>query len=278
MQSPKDTARHRAHMPEGASGVLNARSLTTAHRRLAQLLRPGLAVLDVGSGTGAITRGIAEAVGPNGRAVGVDVHTGLIEEARRLHDDVPGLSFETADVYNLPFHDLFDIVTAARVLQWLANPFAALQQIAAASKPGGKVVILEYNHEKIAWQPQPPVSMQEFYRAFLRWRADAGMDNAIADHLAEIFARVGLTDIFATPQPELTRRGDSDFVTRISIWAEVAASRGHQMVADGVVSEELRAAAEMDYRKWITETAESQTMYLLAVEGLRPVSEGGSVR
>src|SRR3954453_6976479 len=141
MQSPQDTARHRAHMPEGASGVLNARSLTTAHRRLAQLLRPGLAVLDVGSGTGAITRGIAEAVGPNGRAVGVDVHTGLIEEARRLHYDMPGLSFETADVYNRPFPYLFDIVPAARVLQWLANPFAALQQIAAASKPGGKVVI-----------------------------------------------------------------------------------------------------------------------------------------
>jgi ubiquinone/menaquinone biosynthesis C-methylase UbiE len=270
MQPPKDTARHRAHMPEGASGVLNARSLITAHRRLAQLLQPGSAVLDVGCGTGAITRGIAEAVAPNGRAVGIDVHTGLVEEARRLHSNVPGLSFETADVYNLPFHNQFDIVTAARVLQWLANPLAALQQLAAAVKPGGRVVILEYNHEKIAWQPPPPLSMQEFYSAFLRWRADAGMDNAIADHLAEMFARVGLIDMLVTPQHELTRRNDSDFVTRISIWAEVAASRGQQMAADGVISQALRAAAETDYRNWINESAASQTMYLLAVEGLRP--------
>jgi ubiquinone/menaquinone biosynthesis C-methylase UbiE len=260
-------------MPEGASSVLNARSLTTAHRRLAQLLRPGLTVLDVGCGTGAITRGIAEAVAPNGRAVGIDVHAGLIEEACRLHGDVPGLSFEVVDVYNLSFHALFDIVTAARVLQWLADPLAALRQIVAAAKPGGRVVILEYNHEKISWQPQPPLSMQEFYPAFLRWRADAGMDNAIADHLAETFARVGLTDILVTPQHEITRRGDSDFGTRTSIWAEVAASRGHQMVADGIITEELRAAAETDYRNWINQSAESQTMYLLAVEGVRPDKE-----
>jgi SAM-dependent methyltransferase len=198
------------------------------------------------------------------------LHAGLIEEARRLHGEVPGLSFETADVYNLSFHDLFDIVTAARVLQWLANPLVALQKIATAAKPGGRVVILEYNHEKIAWQPQPPLSMQEFYAAFLRWRADAGMDNAIADHLAEMFARAGLTDILITPQAEITRRGDPDFATRISIWAEVAASRGHQMVADGVIGEDLRAAAETDYRNWLDQDAASQTMYLLSVEGVRP--------
>lgn len=271
MQPPKDTARHRAHMPEGASGILNARSLATAHRRLAELLQPGLTVLDVGCGAGAITRGIAEAVAPNGRAVGVDLHAGLIEEARRLHGDVPGLSFETADLYSLPFHDLFDIVTAARVLQWLANPLAALRKVVAAAKPGSRVAILEYNHEKIASQPEPPLSLQKFYAAFLRWRAEAGMDNAIADHLSEMFAQAGLTDIGETPQHELTRRSDPDFAIRIGIWAEVAASRGHQMVADGIISEDLRAEAETDYRKWIGEHAASQTMYLLAVEGVRPV-------
>jgi ubiquinone/menaquinone biosynthesis C-methylase UbiE len=272
MQPAKDTARHRAHMPEGASRVLNTRSLVTAHRRLATLLQPGLTVLDIGCGTGAITRGIAEAVAPGGRAVGVDLHAGLIEEARRGHSKMPGLSFETADVYNLPFRNLFDIVTAARVLQWLADPLAALRKAVAAAKPDGKVVILEYNHEKIAWQPEPPLSMREFYAAFLRWRAEAGMDNAIADHLTEMFAQVGLTDILVTPQHEITRRDDSDFAIRIGIWAEVTASRGHQMVADGIISEDLRAAAETEYRNWIGEHAASQTMYLLAVEDVRPVS------
>src|SRR2546425_10056022 len=126
-----DAARRRAHMPEGTTAILDARSLATAHRRLAALLSPGLAVLDVGCGTGAITRGIAEAVGRDGRAVGVDVNAAMIEKARAAPGGVPGLSFEVADAGALPFDTAFDIVTAARVLQWLAGPPAPGRPITA---------------------------------------------------------------------------------------------------------------------------------------------------
>jgi SAM-dependent methyltransferase len=227
-------------------------------------------VLDVGCGPGAITRGIAEAVSPNGCVMGVDVNCRLIEEARRTYGGVPGLSFEVRDLRHLPFQDRFDVVAAARVLQWLANPLGALRSMAAAAKAGGTVAVLDYNHEKIIWEPSPPHSMQAFYNAFLRWRAEVGMDNAIADHLPGMFATIGLVDIIATPQHEVTQRADPDFVTRIGLWADVAAGRGHQMVADGIINEAQRAAAEADYRAWIRDGAESQALYLIGVEGRRP--------
>src|SRR4051794_11320781 len=51
-------------------------------------LRRGLRCLDVGCGTGAVTLRMARAVGPTGRAVGVDVDERCLEvarlEARRL--------------------------------------------------------------------------------------------------------------------------------------------------------------------------------------------------
>jgi len=269
MPQRDDVARRRAAMPPGTSGILNARTLGAGHRRLAEMLRPGLSVLDVGCGTGAITRGIAEAVAPNGRVLGIDINTGLIEEARGAHGGVAGLAFEVCDVYRLPCHEMFDIVTAARALQWLAAPSDALRMMANAARPGGRVLVLDYNHEKIAWTPDPPISMRMFYAAFLRWRADAGMDNAIADHLVEMLSSVGLSDVAATVQHEGTRRGDPDFPGRVGIWAEVAASRGHQMVADGVVTEGQRAQAEAEYREWIRDRAEAQTLYLVAVEGTR---------
>jgi ubiquinone/menaquinone biosynthesis C-methylase UbiE len=59
--SGRDVARHRAAMPPGADRVLDRRTLARDQRRLAQLLAPGLAVLDVGCGTGVITRGAVEA-------------------------------------------------------------------------------------------------------------------------------------------------------------------------------------------------------------------------
>jgi ubiquinone/menaquinone biosynthesis C-methylase UbiE len=267
MQSPADRARRRAAMPAGTRGILNARSLGAGHRRLAGLLQPGLTVLDVGCGTGAITRGIAEAVGPDGRVLGIDIDSRLIEEARRLHGGVAALTFDVCDVLHLPCRGTFDIVTAARVLQWLPDPLGALRMMAGATKPQGRIVVLDYNHEKIAWMPAPPASMRTFYAAFLRWRAEAGMDNAIGDHLAEMFAQAEIVDIAVTTQHERTHRGDSDFHTRIGIWADVAASRGRQMTGDGLITERQRAAAEGDYREWIRDRAESQSLYLIATEG-----------
>jgi hypothetical protein len=46
MSSTQEIARRRAHMPEGVSSFLNTRTLATDQRRLAELLRPGMAVLD----------------------------------------------------------------------------------------------------------------------------------------------------------------------------------------------------------------------------------------
>lgn len=270
MDIPGEMARHRARMPEGTETLLNTRTLWDDHRRLAQVLRPGMSVLDVGCGTGAITRGIAEAVGPEGRVVGVDMNSRMIAQAREANSDLPGLTFEVGDIYHLPFADAFDLITAARVLQWLQDPGTALQGMVRAAKPGGRILVLDYNHEQARWEPDLPATMQQCYAAFLRWRAESGMDNAIADRLADLFADSGLTDIAITPQHEATQRGDRDFPARLAIWAEVAAHRGPQMVADGYLTEVQRATAETEYRRWMGAEALSQTLYLLAVEGVRP--------
>mgnify|MGYP001076156884 CR=1 FL=1 len=155
------------------------------------------------------------------------------------------------------------------MLQWLAKPEAALESMLRAAAPGGRVLVLDYNHEKIAWEPEPPATVRRFYDAFLAWRAEAGMENAIADHLAAMFAQAGLRDVTVTPQHEATTRGEPDFKRRISLWADVIAGRGRQMVEDGAITEAERAAAERDYITWARDHARSQRLYLLAVEGVK---------
>ncbi|CAG7653449.1 Demethylmenaquinone methyltransferase [Paenibacillus solanacearum] len=183
-------ARNRAELSGKATNVLNFRTLASSNIRLAELLAAGMTVLDVGCGTGAITHGIADIVGPTGRVVGIDSNPALIEKAQENFGDIPGLDFKVGDILNLPYKDEFDIVTSARVIQWLSNPLEALNALTRATKPGGQVLILDYNHEKITWNPEPPLSMKFFYSAFLKWRSDAGMDNAIADHLPNLFKSV----------------------------------------------------------------------------------------
>jgi len=112
--------------------------------------------------------------------------------------------------------------------------------------------------------------MKSFYDAFLRWRSDAGMDNAIADHLPEMLTEAGLKQINnITSQHEHANRTDDDFLTNIEIWAGVANFKGIQMVHDGFITEQQRVQAEADFRNWIKESAESQTMYLLTLEGMK---------
>ncbi|WP_243633379.1 hypothetical protein [Paenibacillus xerothermodurans] len=79
--------------------------------------------------------------------------------------------------------------------------------------------------------------------------------------ILNLFKEVGINEIIITPQHETAKQTD--------LWADVAASRGIQMVKDGLITESERALAENEYRQWISETAMSQTMYLLAVEGRR---------
>ncbi|CAM3538097.1 methyltransferase domain-containing protein [Marinicrinis lubricantis] len=262
-------ARNRTELSGKLTNVLDARSLTGSHKRLAALLSEGMHVLDVGCGTGAITRGIAEAVGPSGRVVGVDHNSSLIEKARSAHGDVPGLTFETGDVYALCYDGEFDIVTSARVLIWLSDPLKALLNMISAAKIGGRIVAADYNHEKIQWEPQPPASMLHFYDAYLRWRSDAGIDNRVADHLADMFERCGLREIYVTPQHEVMKRTDPDFSARIGIWADTASSRGPQMARDGYITEQEYLKAENEYREWMVQDAGMLSMYMLAVEGLR---------
>ncbi|MDB5054591.1 MAG: methyltransferase, UbiE/COQ5 family [Bacilli bacterium] len=264
-----NTAHIRAELSGKLTNVLDSRTLTSSHQRLAEILTKGMTVLDIGCGTGAITRGIAEAVGPNGHVVGVDSNPNLIEIARQTHAGTQGLTFETGDIYNLTYDEQFDIVTSARVLIWLSDPLNALKRMKSAAKIGGRILIADYNHEKISWEPQPPLSMLSFYSAYLKWRSDAGMDNAIADHLSDMFQKAGIAEITVTPQHELTKRTEPDFQARIGIWADTASSRGFQMERDEFITEIEYVTAEKEYREWIIQEAQSLKMYMLAVEGVR---------
>ncbi|TKK69895.1 methyltransferase domain-containing protein [Ilyomonas limi] len=260
-------ATERATMPKGTHAVLEHRTVFNANQNLLSVVKPGNHVLDVGCGSGGITAGIALLVGSTGGVTGIDTSEHLIELAKENHQSVNNIHFERADISQYVPEKRFDVVSAARVLQWVANPGEILIQMIALSEPGGYVSILDYNHKKIQWSPGIPASMQRFYKAFLQWREDAGMDNETADHLAAMFEEAGLKNIMVADYSEITNSTDKDFATHINIWAIVAATRGKQLVSDGYISEEEREDAEKDYQLWAATTAQSMAMYLLAVSG-----------
>lgn len=153
-----------------------------------------MAVLDVGCGTGAITHGIAAAVGLTGEVVGIDRDEGLIERARAHCLQHRHLFFERKDATDLGFARRFDVVTSARTLQWIAEVADAISNMARAAKHDGLVVVLDYNHSLNEWAPNPPPQFLDFYQAFLRWRHSNGWDNAMGNSLPALFTTAGLIE------------------------------------------------------------------------------------
>src|SRR5688572_2859850 len=171
--------------------IFDNRSVEKDYATLVPLLREGLRVLDVGCGTGAISAGIARYVGNSGSVTGIDNTESFISSGKETYKNVSNLKLIHADLFNYQPEEKFDLIVAARVLQWLSNPVEALRKLGFLLRPGGQVSVLDYDHEALEWQPEPPETMQTFYRAFLKWRSDAGMDNRIAENLPDYFREAG---------------------------------------------------------------------------------------
>lgn len=250
--------------------VLNRRTLQRDDRRLADLLRPGMAVLDVGCGTGAITVGIARMVGLEGQVLGLDRDDSLLAIARQEHQGVDNLSFQNGDVLSMRFEGRFDIVTAARMLQWIGEPDRAIRRMRDAAKTGGYIVVLDYNHEDNSWAPAPPAEFGRFYRAFLEWRTANKWDNRIADRLPRLLHLAGATDVRIHLDDEIVERGDPNFFVAAAIWSHVIQSIGPQIVRAGFLGEHERFQAEERYQQYLQTSLQRQMLSMRTAVGRVP--------
>jgi ubiquinone/menaquinone biosynthesis C-methylase UbiE len=105
-------------------------TLASYEAALTKIGEPVERALDVGTGTGAGARALRERF-PNAEVVGVDLASGMLDEARRLVLDV---EFVEGDAARLPFDDAsFDVVAHNNMI-----PF--LNQVRRVLRPGGWTV------------------------------------------------------------------------------------------------------------------------------------------
>lgn len=127
-------------------------------------LGPGMKVLDVAIGTGAVARGAVQLVGPTGQVIGVDPSRNMIEQARK-HFDGP-ISRGVAE--QLPFPDNhFDFVTMGIALRHVSDLVATFGEYFRVLKPGGTMWILE------GYAPASPVGRKA--TRFMMYRMVPGM-------------------------------------------------------------------------------------------------------
>ena len=115
-------------------------------RRTIERLRlaPGERVLDVCCGSGASAIPAAEAVGPDGRVVGVDLADNLLELARAKAKQrgLTNIHFQSGDLMRLPFDPgSFDTVVCVFGIFFVPDMEAALRELKRVVRKGGRVAI-----------------------------------------------------------------------------------------------------------------------------------------
>ena len=116
-------------------------------------VRPGLRVLDVGCGTGVVTRDVAVRVGALGRAVGVDPSRTLLRMARRVAASTtsPAPTYRHGDGLALPFAPAsFDVTLAVTVLLHVPGSDRVLAEMRRVTRPGGRVAVLDQDFGTLA--------------------------------------------------------------------------------------------------------------------------------
>ena len=106
-------------------------------------------VLDIGSGTGAIPRGLLRKKSFLGEIVGVDNSPGMLEEARRLTSaefDDPKVIYELQDALAMQYDEEFDVVTSSGAFGHfeIFEYETLIAGINRALKPGGRFIFLTY--------------------------------------------------------------------------------------------------------------------------------------
>ncbi len=109
--------------------------LTSLSAAVRHYVEPGNRVLDLGCGTGELARALAEA---GLRVTGCDVSPQMLLRAARHSGECVGWVRLEPDWQTLPFASAaFDVVVAASVLEYVADPAAVLCECARVLSPGG---------------------------------------------------------------------------------------------------------------------------------------------
>ena len=149
-------------------------------------LRAGDTVVDVACGTGQNFPLLEQAIGSEGRIVGVDLTDAMLAQAQQRVEDNgwSNISLAQADAAAFEFPTEVDAILSTYALSHLSKPGAVIAHGAAALRPGGRWVVLDLKAPDRAprWPARPFGSIDEWI-ARRPWEA---VRKAMQDELSDI--------------------------------------------------------------------------------------------
>jgi ubiquinone/menaquinone biosynthesis C-methylase UbiE len=153
---------------------------------------PGMTVLDLGCGPGFVTEELARRVGPSGRVVALD-ESPRWHEVLRARDFAAPVELVQAKIQEADLgEDRFDAVFSRWVFSFFDDLDSVCSQVQRALRPGGRLVVQDYNHEGVSVFPKS-AGFEAVIRATREYYRRAGGNSWVMGSLPAAAKRAGLT-------------------------------------------------------------------------------------
>lgn len=139
--------------PVGITSVLNNVDEMTERMLDDARIGPGMSVLDIGCGPGAVSLMLSRRVGSQGRVFAVDRSPQMLDAARERAREagVSNLTFIEGEFdVAFPEHGTLDAAVGRRVLMYQADASQAVAQLARAVRSGGVIAFQEHDMVAVA--------------------------------------------------------------------------------------------------------------------------------
>ena len=155
-------------------------------------LKEGEIVLDLGSGAGFDCFLAANKVGKNGKVIGVDMTSDMIEKARAnaVKGGYSNVEFRLGDIENLPVdNESVDVVVSNCVINLSPDKKRVFQEAYRVLKPGGRLVVSD-----IVLTKELPDAIKNSIEAYVGCVSGAAMK----DRYLELIREAGFQDVTVT--------------------------------------------------------------------------------
>jgi SAM-dependent methyltransferase len=222
-------------------------------------LRPGAHCWEVGAGNGSIAGYLAGRVGPTGRVLATDLNPRWVAAG-----DPAVLEIRGHDVASDPLPDgTFDLIHARLVIIHLTDPAAAIKRLTKALKPGGRLLIEDFDLRQTGWVDPAHPEVGDVLNAFVALLLKNGVNASYGQNLPSLFRQLGLVEVAAEGYAAV---GLGDSAVGALNRANIEQTRAG-LVASGLVTDE---EIERFYEQLADPDLVVQMPVLISATGTRP--------
>lgn len=181
-------------------------------------LRDGLTCADVGCGGGDATLELARRVGPNGKAIGIDIDETKLEiaraEARQV--GVTNVDFKASDIRQASSSQPFDIVYARFLLTHLNDPVGVVASFFDHLRPGGSIAVEDIDFSGAFTYP-PSRAFDRYCEMYCTSVRRRGGDPNIGPRLPGLLQTAGFASVGVHVVQPVALQGDAKLINALTM-------------------------------------------------------------